>query len=178
MKLKMLAIGLLLPFTALASNTVTFFGEVSDSTCNVTINGVEGNVSVQLPTVQASALDAAAKYAGATPFKFTLSGCSAASGPEATTTVGMRLVSTSTISSGNLINIAADSPAKNVAIQILDDSASSKAIDFSLGEYSTALVAQPTTGNAEFPFTAQYYATDAATIGKVEAQLQYALTYK
>lgn len=177
MKFTLLSLALLLPCTALASNTVTFLGEVSDSTCDVTIDGVKGDVSVQLPTVQASSLAADGQIAGATPFKFTLSGCTAASGAT-TTTVGMRLVSTSTANSGNLVNIASDSAATNVSIQILDESDSSNAIDFTLGEYSTPLKVKPTSGNVEFPFIAQYYANGVATIGKVESQLQYALTYK
>lgn len=177
MKFKTLSIALLLPFAAMASNTVTFLGEVSDSTCNVTVNGTEGNVSVQLPTVQASALASVGSKAGATPFKFTLSGCTATAGTQAT--VGMRLVSSSTANSGNLVNIATDTPAQNVSIQILDDNETDP-INFTLGEYSTALVAKPTADDAtaEFPFTAQYYSAGEAKIGKVEAQLQYALTYK
>lgn len=173
MKLKYLSIALLFPIAAFASNTVTFLGEVSDSTCDITINGTSGDVSVQLPTVQASVLSAAASTAGATPFKFVVSGCTA--GTQAN--VGMRLVSSATTNSGNLENIST-APADNVSVQILDDSDSSSPIDFTEGEYFTNLSALPTTGTTlEFPFTAQYHSDGAATIGKVESQLQYALTY-
>ncbi|EKT65564.1 fimbrial protein [Providencia burhodogranariea] len=173
MKYKLLSIALLLPFTAIASNTVTFLGEVSDTTCDITINGSKGDVSVQLPTVLASTLEESGDVTGATPFKFTVSGCSAG----AQATVGMRLVSTSTTNTGNLVNIATGTPATDVSIQILDDNKTDP-IDFTLGEYSTDLIAKPTTGNVEFPFTAQYHSDGKATIGKVESQLQYALTYK
>jgi len=178
MKLKLLSVALLLPFAAFADNTVTFLGEVSDSTCNVTVNGTAGNISVLLPTIPASALNEAAITAGQTPFKFVVSGCTAAT----QTTVGMRLVPVSvTATGGNLTNLASANPASNVDIQIIDNyNNGNKVIDFTSGEYvSTDLVTLPTAGQQlEFPFTAQYYATGAASVGKVESQLQYALTYK
>lgn len=185
MKHKLLGLALLLPFAALAADTVTFYGEVADSTCNITVNGASGEVSVQLPTVQASTLNDE-QTAGNTPFTFTLSGCNAATGAT-TTEVGMRLLASSAANSGNLLNIATGATAaQNVSIQILDDATSGTPIpvDFSKGEYTTATKTKPTdlSGTVQFPFSAQYYvanaATDAATVGKVEAQLQYALTYK
>lgn len=172
MKMKLLSIALLLPIAAFASNTVTFLGEVSDSTCDVTINGTSGEVSVQLPTVQATDLATATKTAGTTPFKFVVSGCTA--GTQAN--VGMRLVSNATTNSGNLVNIATN-PAEQVSVQIIDGK-STTAVDFTKGEYFTDRVALPTASDSlEFPFTAQYYADGKASVGKVESQLQYALSY-
>ncbi|MFG1173174.1 fimbrial protein [Erwiniaceae bacterium CAU 1747] len=177
MKITALGIALMLPFVVYADNTVTFLGEVSDSTCNVTVNGTTGNVSVLLPTTPAGDLAEAAKTAGATPFKFVVGGCTAATEK----TVGMRLVPVSTTTGGNLKNLATANPADNVSIQIIDNyNNGTSTINFSSGEYVTpTLVNLPTgTSQLEFPFTAQYYATGAASIGKVETQLQYALTYK
>lgn len=178
MKLKLMGIALLFPLTALADNTVTFLGEVSDSTCNVTVNGTAGNVSVLLPTIPASVLSEAAETAGQTPFKFVVSGCTA----DTQKTVGMRLVPVSvTATGGNLTNLATVTPAQKVDIQIVDNyNNGNNVIDFTSGEYvSTTLATLPTAGQQlEFPFTAQYYATGQATVGKVESQLQYALTYK
>lgn len=179
MKSKLLGIALLFPMVAFADNTVTFLGEVSDSTCDVTINGASGNISVLLPTTTVTALSTAGATTEATPFNFVVSGCTAAS----QSNVGMRLVPLSTTTSGTLTNIASTSTAAaGVAIQIVDGSTSTP-IDFSDGEYSTTTQTIPSssTGTLTFPFTARYYslATTAVpvTSGKVESQLQYALTY-
>lgn len=178
MKYKILSIALLLPFTVFASNTVTFLGEVSDSTCNITVNGASGNVSVQLPTVAATQLATIKDVAGNTPFTFTITGCSGTT----QTKVGMRLVSASTTAGGNLVNIATTKPAENVSIQILDEgitTAANKPINFTLGEYYGATSAFPANNaSTVLTFSAQYYAEGAAKAGKVQSQLQYALAYE
>lgn len=180
MKSKLLGIALLFPMVAFADNTVTFLGEVSSSTCNVTVNGASGNISVLLPTTTITALSTAGATAGETPFNFVVSGCEA-SDADNDTNVAMRLVPLSTTTSGTLTNVASTSTAAaGVAIQIVDGTT---AIDFSDGDYSSTSqkVASGTTGTLTFPFTARYYslATTAVpvTSGKVESQLQYALTY-
>lgn len=180
MKHKLLGLALLLPFAAFANDTVTFYGEVADTTCNVTVGGADGAVTVQLPTVAATSLATAAQVAGETPFDFTVTGCVAASGAT-TTQVGMRLLSTSTANSGNLLNVAPTNPATNVSVQLVDNGTGGpKTINFANGEYTSILQTKPTdaTGVVTFPFIAQYYATGAATAGKVQAQVQYALTYQ
>ncbi|UYA60542.1 hypothetical protein NAL19_2411 [Pectobacterium sp. F1-1] len=176
MKFTTLSLALMLPFAVYADNTVTFLGEISDSTCNVTVNGATGNISVLLPTTPASELSQSGDIAGQTPFKFVVSGCTAVTEQ----TVGMRLVPVSTTSNGDLENLATTNAASNVSIQLLDNyNNASNVISFTSGEYTTpTLVNLPTgTNTVEFPFTAQYYATGAASVGKVQTQLQYALTY-
>ncbi|MEX9942726.1 fimbrial protein [Providencia rettgeri] len=180
MKNKLLFFSMLLPFAAFANDTVTFYGEVADTTCNVTVNGVSGAVTVQLPTVATTELSSSSTVAGTTPFNFTVSGCSAAS-DVTPTQVGMRLLPISTANSGNLLNVAATNPASNVVVQLVDNGTGGpKTIDFSLGEYTSILQSKPgdNTGTLTFPFSAQYYATGQATAGKVQSQIQYALTYK
>lgn len=181
MKLVALGVALMLPVAAYADNTVTFLGEVSDSTCNVTVNGTEGNVSVLLPTALATDLADAGSTAQPTKFDFVVSGCTAATSG-ADSTVAMRLVPLQTSSNGNLENIASTGAAENVSIQLVDNynSANTK-ISFSSGEYTTAFATLPTTTagtTVTFPFTAQYYSAGSATAGKVEAQVQYALSYE
>lgn len=184
MKYKSLLISLLLPFAAFSSDTVTFYGEVADTTCNVTVGGADGAVTVQLPTATVSSLATAGSTAQPTPFSFTVTGCEAAVATGGTVTsakVGMRLLSTSTANSGNLVNVALINPAKNVAVQLIDNGdGGSEVIDFSVGEYTSILQDKPTDadGVLTFPFTAQYYSTGAAGAGKVQAQVQYALTYQ
>ncbi|MDD8344951.1 type 1 fimbrial protein [Escherichia coli] len=181
MKLLALGVALMLPMAAYADNTVTFLGEVSDSTCNVTVNGTNGNVTVLLPTALATDLKTVGSKAEPTPFNFVVSGCTAAeSGSDST--VAMRLVPLQTSANGNLENIASTGAAENVTIQLVDNyDNANKDINFNSGDYTTAFANLPTTTagtSVTFPFTAQYYSAGSATAGKVEAQVQYALTYK
>lgn len=176
MKYKLLVIALL-PFSVFASNTITFLGEVSDATCDITVDGTKGDISVQLPTVLAKDLASKGATTGETPFSFAVSGCSAVT----QTSVGIRLIPTSTTNSGNLTNISgATTASENVSVQVLDNATGTPvAIDFTKGEYSSALKTFPTADNSvQFPFVARYYADDVAKVGKVESKLQYALTYK
>lgn len=180
MKLKVLAVALLLPSAVAfsATNTVTFYGQVTDATCNVTVNSTSGDVSVQLPTIKATDLTSgAAATAGATKFNFVISGCTAGTSD---TNVAIRLVPESTTTAGNLPNIASGAAA-NVEVQLVDDADTGGVINFATGgEYTTtpvAITSADADGNISVPFTAQYYATGTAGSGKVEGKVQYALAY-
>lgn len=180
MKTKLLAIALLLPSVAAfsASNTVTFFGEVSDATCNVTlVNGQSGDVSVQLNTANIANLATEGAFAGETEFDFVASGCTAVE--DGQSNVGIRLVPQSATNAGNLPNIATTNPADNVEIQLLDKGNGGGVINFASGEYTSITQAIPPAadGSVTIPFAARYYSTGTATAGKVEGKVQYELAY-
>jgi major type 1 subunit fimbrin (pilin) len=162
------ALSLCLPASAMASNTITFVGEVSDSTCNVTIGGNSGDLMIQLPTVTTTDLSSAGSTAGEKEFTFEVNGCSGT----AQTNVGIRLVAPSVSTAGNLINLASVTPATKVFVQILDGSS---VIDFTSGEYHSAKKAFASA--LSFPFKARYYSEGSPTAGAVEAKLEYALSY-
>lgn len=180
MKFKILAIALLLPsIGAFASDTVTFTGEVANSTCNVTVNGTSGSIYVQLPTVQLSQLSNG-QGAGGEDFTFTVSDCTSSDPDTPSTSVGIRLVPTvnAVTAAGNLTNTStATNKAGNVGIQILDGGITGTAINFSEGEYTGTKEALPST-TTTFTYGARYFAEGTPTVGKVESQLQYALTYE
>ncbi|WP_016585793.1 fimbrial protein, partial [Yersinia pestis] len=72
MKKITLAIALFSASTTVAmsasNNTITFQGEVTAQTCSVTVNGLEANPVVLLPTVSSSDLDASGQTKGKTTF--------------------------------------------------------------------------------------------------------------
>jgi major type 1 subunit fimbrin (pilin) len=168
MKKCLLVMALCSPLSVLASNTITFVGEVSSSSCDVTVNGSSGDLFVQLPTVTTADLSAAGSTAGERDFTFEVKGCSGTT----QTNVGVRLVAPNINSSGNLANLASVNSASQVAVQVLDGTS---AIDFTSGEYFSAKksMSSPQT----FPFKARYISQGSATAGKVEAKLEYALSY-
>lgn len=49
---------------AASNNTITFQGEVTAQTCSVTVNGLDANPMVLLPTVSSGDLNASGKTAG------------------------------------------------------------------------------------------------------------------
>lgn len=161
---------------ASADNTVRFLGEVSDQTCSIKINGTDSYPVVLLPTVSKSTLASAGSSAGDTPFSVTLSGCDV-SATSVTGKAAARFVSNN-IDGTNLSNIAASSPATNVAIQLLEGTT---ALDFTSGEAKTSQKTVGGDGGADtvtFDMIARYYSTaGSATSGAVEASAQFAVTY-
>lgn len=159
--------------TALAAsdNVITFQGEVTDETCALTVNGENASPIVLLPTVTASDLDASGKVAGETSFEIGVSGCT---GNAAGVTISTVFVGNQVTTEGNLGNTGT---AGNVDIQVL--AKDSTVINFANGFKGTGdlkLGANETSATATYK--AQYYATGKATVGTVQATLQYAVSYQ
>jgi len=157
---------------AASSNTITFMGEVTDQTCSININGSAAAPVVLLPSVATSVLAKSADTAGTTNFDVGVSGCTAnpAGMNVSSEFVGNNISSTT----GNLAN---SGTASNVEIQILDTTG--KDIDFRnafRGAGDLALQANETQKTASY--SVQYYATGAATVGTVQASMQYAVSYQ
>lgn len=160
---------------AVSNNTITFQGEVTSETCSVTVNGNTAKPTVLLPSVNVSALDASGKVAGQTTFDIRVTGCT---GSETTSTVISTVFTGNNVSEkGNLSNLAATDAADNVEIQILDTKGTE--INFNDGAFTGAgdLTLAAGKKDASATYTAQYYATDVATAGAVEATMQYAVSY-
>ena len=62
--------------SAASSGTITFNGELTANTCDVSVDGQGADATVTLPTVSVSQLDKATKTSGQTGFNMTLSNCS------------------------------------------------------------------------------------------------------
>ncbi|HFZ8996650.1 TPA: fimbrial protein [Citrobacter freundii] len=159
-----------------ADNTVRFLGEVTDQTCTIKINGTESNPVILLPTVSKATLASEGSSAGETPFTVTLSNCDVAAS-SSLGNVGVRFV-VNERDGENLKNIAANSPATNVAIQLLEGVT---ALDFTSGEAKTTAKSIGGDGGEStvtFDMFAKYYSTaGGATSGAVEAEAQFAITY-
>ncbi|MEQ4530796.1 MAG: fimbrial protein [Mixta sp.] len=156
---------------AVSNNTISFQGEVTDETCSVAVNGNGSTPVILLPTVSKSALIASGDTAGQVTFDIGLTGCT---GGATETTMSTVFVGNQVTSNGNLGNTGT---AKNVEVQILDTAG--KAINLTngftgSGDLKLAAAAKSTSAT----YTAQYYATAAATAGTVNATLQYAVSYQ
>jgi len=176
-KKSLVALGLLvagysMTASAVSDNTISFQGEVSDQTCEVTVNSDSAPV-VLLPTAAVSSLTTAGDVAGTTSFEIALSGCTTAT--EATTI--------NTVFSGNLVDTANagtltnTGTATNVNLQLLDTTSS--AIDLSSTWTSTNNELGLAVGDesASATFYVQYYATGQAVAGTVAGSVEYAVSY-
>lgn len=165
-----------------ATPTVTFQGEVTSQTCEVSING-EINSVVLLPTV--SVIDfgtplANGQTAGLTPFTVTVSGCTAptaGSGPQLIKTrfFGFDVDS----ASGTLGNRATTSAATGYGIQLTTSDAGTTPVVLS-GLTDVAGLSLPEGDTtASHSFGAQYYVIDAASAspGAIIAVAEYTLSY-
>jgi len=158
---------------AFAANTITFHGEVTDSTCQVRINNQDDAV-VLLPTVPATDLKDANKPAGTKTLTLQLSGCTA---PSKDQIVKIKFNGHGVTSSGNLKNIATNG-ANNVALQLLE-SEGGNAINLANGPVTAAeLTLEANKTEAEHTFAVQYISEEGnAGTGAVKAVVDYVISY-
>lgn len=160
---------------AAPQNTIRFEGEVSSQTCNVSINDSTSAAPViLLETAKLSELSASGLNARPAKFSIKLTGCT---DPGNTAqSVKVHFASGNVDANGYLKNIATANAADHVAIQLLDPA--DTAINLSSGQaYVNAFTLHSGETGGEAQFTARYVATGTATAGKVEASVQYAISY-
>lgn len=171
--LSILVLGALFGANVQANNTITFIGEVSDQTCEVTINGNASNPTVLLPTVSKADLASAGSTAGETPFTIAVSGCTVnatQASPISTVFVGNNLTN-----AGNLGNTGT---ATNVALQILDG-VGGAGVDLTGSAAVAGLNVAAGETTASYDFAVQYISeTGNATSGSVTSSVQYAVSYQ
>lgn len=159
--------------SALSANTIEFIGEVTDQTCEVSINGNASIPVILLPTVSKTELNAAGKTAGETPFTISVTGCTA----DATKDLNIktRFVANNLTSSNRIGNTG---DAVNVALELFDPQNASASIDMTGATPAPGLVLVKDTTEASYDFGVRYYAEGAAQAGAVSGSVQYALLYR
>lgn len=169
--------------TALAADTgtITFSGQVLNSTCSVSGNGGSNDFTVTLPTVQKSALPSSGAYsAGARPFTLNLTGCPVNATP---VKVGAQFYSSKADAKllGGLQNATGPGYASGVAVQLLDKDGGAVAIGNAAPSGNadvTNQVAVNGSGNATLNYSAQYYVTGTVGAGTVSTFVQYVINYQ
>lgn len=159
---------------AASTGTITFEGELTASTCKVTIDGTDASATIVLPTVGINSLAAAGEVTGRTGFNMALSECEGTLQTASAFFEGGYNVDAVT---GRLKNMTGD--ATNVSLQLLDSSNSDAVIK--AGDTSQVLgttYVDVSTGSANLPYSVQYYAEKATTAGTVVSNVTYSLQYK
>lgn len=177
-----LAMGTLGSGMTVASNTITFNGEITSATCTAKIGG-QSDASVTLPTISTDSFTG--ETAGRTQFNIDISGCQNATGK--TVAAFFEPDATNVDAATGLLNNVAPAtptPAGNVKMQLLDG-VNGKAIK--VGYQDQAATGGTTfnpisTGNtATLIYDVEYkkaVTTDAVTAGPVVSRVVYNLMYK
>lgn len=153
---------------ALASDgTITFNGEITSQTCSIASGG--DNLTVTLPTVSAAGLNSAGATAGNIGFAIALTDCDTS----VNSVYANFEAGTNVDADGRL---AITGSATNVAVELLD-SASTPIVVGSDQQDSASRATIDASGNATLNYSAQYYATGAATAGSVSTSVTYSLVY-
>ncbi|SKA20020.1 fimbrial protein [Novilysobacter spongiicola] len=166
-----LTAAVLAPLSASAADgTITFNGEVTAQTCDITTPGGE-DFTVTLPTVASSALATAGQTAGRTGFAITLANCPTG-GDVATYFEPGATVDND---SGRLNN---QGTAGNVQVQLLGDNGQLIPVQASgTAQANSQWVTVAGDGSANLDYAAEYYATGAATAGGVTTSVAYTIIY-
>ncbi len=178
------------PQAKAGDGTITFNGQIKDTTCTITGGGAAtgtGDITVTLPTVSSSALSSDGKTAGDTNFSLVLGGgTNCTNGKTAALWVETAATPGLDSSTGALKNLAPGG-AGNVQVRMINP-ANNQPINLGINAMVTngaSVVStnnQPAatvTGNtATLNYAAQYLATGgAATAGAVSTYLTYSIQY-
>lgn len=151
--------------------TITINGLVVANSCTVNANGTgSSNATVTLPTVYTGALNAAGVTAGKTAFSIAVTGCDLNLSNVSAYWSGANIVA----GDGNLKNTSATN---NVEVQLLNGDSSVINLAGAQGSQNSKAVSL-SGGAATLSYYAQYYATAAATPGKLNTNVDFTLVYQ
>lgn len=186
MKMKLVSTALLASLMsagayAASSGTITFTGELTDTTCEVDINGQGSDATVTLPSEGVENLTTAGQVSGRTSFNMNLSKCVAGDkNPKSKVSAFFQAGSTVDLSTGRLVNQSANG-AKNVELQLLDPANSYAVINVGNTDQiakTTHVNIDTTNGSALLHYAVEYYAIGQTTPGAVSSSVIYNLMYK
>jgi major type 1 subunit fimbrin (pilin) len=164
--------------SAVASEgVITFTGLVTDQTCVISggegTDGAVGDITVALQPVNANSLDAAGKSVGTKRFDIVVSDGEGGPCVSATkATFGFKKTSLNIdATNGNLKNTLTGE--SNAQMRILDQDLATP-IDLRTGTTKDV----DTSGDARFIYGVQYFAKDVTTVGQVQTNVEYEVTYQ
>lgn len=160
---------------AASTGTITFNGELTGTTCDVSVDNQAADATITLPTVGTSQLAAAGATAGNTGFTMALSNCA---GTLKTASASFEPGSSVDLVTGRLKNMTGT--ATNVGLQLRDGSSASQAVikAGNSNQVTNTSYVDISTGSANLPYAVEYYADGATTAGTVVSNVVYSIQYK
>lgn len=164
---------------AVSTGTITFNGELTDTTCEVDINGQGSDATVKLPTVSVNQLTTDGDTTGRTSFNMNVSKCVIGTqGGHSKVSAFFQAGNTVDLGTGRLKNVGGT--ASNVDLQLLDASGNYAAINIGNTDQinNTSYIDIKADGTALLPYAVEYYAKAQTTPGTVTSSVVYNLQYK
>lgn len=164
-----MALSLCVVSSAIASNTITFNGQVLDSGCTITVDGGAADATVELGSTAASDLAEAGETGAPKQFSINLDSCPTAS--------SANIVFSGPVDddgdASHFKNTAKTTSAENVAVLLKQGGTNGSAIENNADNDVIDLSSSSATQN----YTAQLVATGVATSGDVQSVLTYNVRY-
>ncbi|WP_241613712.1 fimbrial protein [Rosenbergiella epipactidis] len=161
---------------AASTGTIKFQGQLTDSTCDVDIEGQGPDATIVLPTVSTNLLTQTGNTTGKTGFNMSLSNCTVNAAGPSTVSAFFQTGATVDQSTGRLKSTG---EAQNVTLQLLDGSKGLTPIKVgSSSQVNDTAYVDMKSGSATLPYAVQYYAESATTAGSVASSVVYNLQYK
>lgn len=168
---------------AAADGKISFSGSISAQTCTIKggtgTDGAATDFTVKLPTVATSALSAADKTAGETPFTVIIGGAGQTGCTDGKVSALHFEGLTSPVNSatGRLTNKATTDAATKVEVALLNKA--NAVINLSSGENADGSAESITGNTATLKYGARYHATGgASTAGQVSTYVNYSVVYR
>ncbi|MTD28727.1 fimbrial protein [Erwinia sorbitola] len=153
---------------AAADGTITFTGEITNTTCAISVNGsASANTAVTFDPVSATSLTTNGAVGAEKPITMSLTDCQ-------NPTENVRAVFDSAHTDPTTGNLANTGTAGNVQVQLLDSTRS--AINLN-NPQSSGPSFNIVDGKASLHYYARYFATDQVTGGDVNTLVNYSLSY-
>lgn len=164
------------PLSALAADgTITFQGNITNSTCVVSTSGGTANMTVTMPFTVSSALSKPGSTSQTVPFAINVSKCSPTMGASVFTYFESANINPAT---GALKNTVTSGGATNVEIQILEKGAPLFLAMDANGQGSGQTSVSISNGGAVRNYGARYFSTGPITSGLVNTSTQYTVIYQ
>ncbi|EST57894.1 type 1 fimbrial protein [Proteus cibi] len=161
------------------TGTITFNGELTDTTCKVDIEGQGPDATITLPTVSTNVLQNAGEVTGRTAFNMNLSDCKIGVAGHSTVSAFFETGATVDQATGRLKNMdVAATGAKQVQLQLLDGANFSAIKVGNTSQVNNTTYYTITNDKATLPYAVEYYAIGKTEAGKVTSSVVYTLQYK
>lgn len=161
-------------FAASAGN-IQFNGELTATTCDVSIDGQGPDATVTLPTISTSQFSYYGKGVGRTSFVMELSNCT---GSQGTVSAFFESGPTVDATSGLLLNTGGT--ASRIALELLDGTTGNQVHVGYSSQVSENAYVDISSGSAQLPYAVQYIGTQPTPPGPgtVASNVTYSLQYK
>lgn len=164
---------------AASTGTINFNGKITDSTCNVNVDGQGVDATITLPTVPTTELVSPGQTTGRTAFNMALTDCQVGAVDGAKTVAAFFQTGATVDNNTGRLKQTSAGGATNVSLQLADGTSGSPIFVGSQNQITNStFLSFENSPNVTLPYWVEYYAEGATTPGVVTSSVVYNLQYK